>query len=194
MAQRRSTAHVVVGLPLRYGSDRRTTAAELAAEHGGVVHRVALAHHGIGRDAIRNEVAAGRWFKVGRHTVAIGSPDLGQPASWWRALWESGSGARLDGAAALVAHGMHGFTVHTIDVSLPARNRHHRVDGVTLHRVREPDPALGAGIPRVAVEVATIHAAQWAVSDRQAALLICLPMQQRMMTTARHGSRWPGGE
>jgi len=89
---------------------------------------------------------------------------------------------------------MHGFTVHTIDVSLPARNRHHRVDGVTLHRVREPDPALGAGIPRVAVEVATIHAAQWAVSDRQAALLICLPMQQRMMTTARHGSRWPGGE
>lgn len=37
-----------------------------------------------------------------------------------------------------------------------------------------------------------IHAAQWAVSDRQAALLICLPMQQRMTSPARLALAWRG--
>lgn len=184
--------HVVVGRPLRHGVDRRVVAAELAAGHGGVVHRFALSLHGIGRDGIRNEVAAGRWFKVGRHTVAIASPELGALAQWWRAVWESGSGARLDGATALVADGMKGFTLPVLDVSVPARNRHHVLDGVRLHTPRTPAPMVGAGIPRVSVEMATIHAAQWAVSERQAALLICLPMQQRLTTAARLGLGWRG--
>ena len=171
--------HVVVGRPLRYGADRRAVAADLAGEHGGVVHRLTLSVHGIGRDGIRNEVAAGRWFTLGRHTVAIGSPELGALAQMWRAVWESGSGARLDGATALVADGMKGFTLPVIDVSVPGRNRHHVLDGIRLHTPRIPAPMVGAGIPRVSVEIGTIHAAQWAVSDRQAGLLVCLPMERR---------------
>lgn len=183
---------LVVGQPLRYGADRRAVAADLAAEREGVVHRLALAEHGVGRDAIRNEVAAGRWFKVGRHTVAIGSPDLTAVATWWRAVWESGSGARLDGVSALLAAGMTGFTPAAIEISLPARNRHHAVDGVRLHRVRQPAPLARAGIPRVSTETGLIHAAQWAVSDRQAALLVCLPVQQRITSSARLGLAWRG--
>ena len=49
---------------------------------------------------------------------------------------------------------------------------------------------MGAGIPRVGVEIAMIHAAQWAVSGRQAALLICLPMQQRLTSAARLALAW----
>jgi hypothetical protein len=186
--------HGVVGRPLAYGADRRAIALDLAAECGGVVHRLTLARHGIDRFGVRNEVVAGRWFKAGRHTIAIGSPELCSVALWWRAVWESGSGSRLDGASALLAAGLTGFDSPVIDVSVPARNRHHQVEGVRLHVVRRPDPSVASGIPRVAVEVGMIHAAQWAVSDRQAALLICLPLQQRLTSTTRVELAWRGVE
>lgn len=180
------------GPRLVYGAPRRALAVELAADHGGVVHRRTLAEYGIDRYAVRHEVDAGRWFRVGRHTAAIGSPALSPLAQWWRAVWESGSGARLDGASSLVAGGMRGFTPDLIDVVMPDGNRHHAVEGVRLRRVRRPSPICGAGIPRVSPEIATIHAAQWARSDRQAALLVCLPMQQRMTTAHRLSLVWKG--
>src|SRR5579875_2383567 len=142
---------VVARRPRPYGADRRAVARELAAEHGGVVHRLMLAQHGIDRHGVRSEIDAGRWFRMGRHTVAIGTPELSIVAQWWRAVWESGSGARLDGVSALLATGMTGFTTSVIDVTLPARNRHHRVEGVRAHRVHQPAAVMGAGIPRVGV-------------------------------------------
>ncbi|MFC6707487.1 hypothetical protein [Flexivirga alba] len=179
--------------PLRpMGAHRRTLAAQLAADHGGVVHRNELARYGVGRNAIRDEIGAGRWFRAGRHTVAIDAPVLGTEALRWWAVWESGAGARLDGVSALLSDGMTGFTAAAIDVTLPARNRHHALAGVRLHRVDCPPPMRGAGIPRVAVELATIHGAQWAVSDRQAALVICLPIQQRLLLPARLQLAWRG--
>ncbi|MBB2890487.1 endonuclease domain-containing protein [Flexivirga oryzae] len=181
---------MVVGAPLRYGAARRAIARELAAEHGGVVHRLTLAQHGIDRFGVRNEVAAGRWFTVGRHTVAVDSPELGVVAQWWRAVWESGSGARLDGTSALLAAGLTGFEPPVIDVSMPKSSRVHAVPGVRTHFPHRLAPVVGAGIRRVAAEVATIHAAQWAVSDRQAALLICLPLQQRLTTPPRVQLAW----
>ncbi|WP_265446828.1 hypothetical protein [Flexivirga meconopsidis] len=50
----------------------------------------------------------------------------------------------------------------------------------------------GVGLPRVGVEGATLHAAQWAISDRQAALLICLPVQQRLTSPAKLLLAWKG--
>lgn len=174
------------------GPERRAIAAALAADHGGVVHRRELARFGILRNAVRDEVAAGRWFRAGRHTVAVDAPVLSAEATSWWAVWESGAGARLDGASALIAVGMTGFTPVAIDVTLPARNRHHRLAGVRLHCVDNPPPIRGAGIPRIASELATVHAAQWAVSDRQAALLVCLPIQQRLILPARLQLAWRG--
>ena len=54
------------------------------------------------------------------------------------------------------------------------------VDGVILHRLRTMSATIGAGIPRAHPAEAAIHAAQWASSDRQAALLLCLVIQQRL--------------
>lgn len=187
-----STVHVVVGRPRVYGADRRAIARELAAAHGGVVHRLALAEHGIDRFAVRNEVAAGRWFKVGRHTVAIHSPELNETARWWRAVWESGSGARLDGVSALEASGMTGYHASVIDVTVPKSSHTHAVERVRLHLPRVPAPVVGAGIRKVAPDIATIHAAQWAATDRQAALVICMPLQQRLTTPSRLQLAWHG--
>jgi hypothetical protein len=85
---------------------------------------------------------------------------------------------------------MTGFTASLVDVSVPARSHAHRLESVRLHRPDLPPTSLPAGIPRVAPAPATIHAAQWAVSDRQAALLLCLPVQQRLVTGAQLLDRW----
>lgn len=166
---------------------------ELAADQAGVVHRRQLRALGITRDDVRTEIAAGRWVAAGRHTVlvnGVGALSAG-PAAWWRAVWESGAGARLDGAAALVAHGMSGFRPELIDVSVPHSTTHWQtMPGVRVSRRRQLPPLFPAGVPRSRSEWATIRAAQLATSDRQAALLICMPVQQRLLRPASLLTAW----
>lgn len=116
--------------------------------------------------------------------MALRPGPISVEATRWRAVWESGGGALLDGAAALLAAGMTGFETDRLDVSVPHANRGHRIDGVRLHRRRTMPARQGAGIPRVATATAAVHAASWTVSDRQAALLLCLPVQQRLVRGA----------
>lgn len=57
-------------------------------------------------------------------------------------------------------------------------------EGVSIHKVgvrRACDVVVG-GLPRARVAVAALRGAHWAVSDRQAALVLCLPVQQRLCT------------
>lgn len=169
---------------------RAVLAREIAALHGGVAHRSQLRAVGVSRDAVRTEVRAGRWAVAGRHTVVIEGREPQGEGRWWWAVWESGAGARLTGASALESAGMTGFTPSCLDVEVPADNTAYRHEGVRLHRPRSCAPIVGAGLPRVPLETATICGAQWAVSDRQAALLICLPVQQRMVPPERLLAHW----
>lgn len=170
--------------------ERDVRARAVAARHGGVAHRRELNAVGVSRADVRTEVSAGRWRRAGRHTVVIVAETPTDCARFGRAVWEAGGGAVLDGAAALVASGMRGFTLDRVDVTLPGNNRHHRQPGVRLHRRRDVGPVIAAGIPRVRPEHAAIHAAQWAVSDRQAALLLCLAIQQRLVSPDRLLTAW----
>lgn len=169
-----------------YGSVRLTRAqranraASIAHTHDGVAHRAQLRAAGISRADVRSEVTAGRWQRLGRHTVRIRASTTGR-AAWWTAVWESGSGARLDGASALLASGLKGFDPRAIDVTVPAPNHARAVTGVRLHRPGVPPPSLRYGVPRVRPEHATIRAALWADSARQAALIICLAVQQKIV-------------
>jgi very-short-patch-repair endonuclease len=56
-----------------------------------------------------------------------------------------------------------------------------------LHHVRrvEREVAHLGGLPCVLPEIAAIRAAHWARTDRQAALLLCLAIQQRLTTGPR---------
>ncbi|MFV0460823.1 MAG: hypothetical protein ACK5MT_18865 [Actinomycetales bacterium] len=160
---------------------RAALAQAIAAEHDGVVHRRDLRAVGITHDDVRTEIRAGRWARAGWHTLVIGAGEPQGRGLLWRATWECGAGAVLDGAASLVAAGMTGFELASIDVCLPKNNRCHQVVGVRLRRTAAVPPLSGAGIPRVAPAWAAIRAAQRAVSDRQAALLLCLSVQQRLL-------------
>ena len=169
---------------------RAEVGARLAEDHAGLAHRRDLRAAGISRDDIRSEVTAGRWTTAGRHTVVIGSGTPVGEGLWWQALWETGAGAALDGVTALLAAGLTGFTADTIDVALQMNNRRRRVDGVTVHRRRDIGPTTGAGLVRCTSEWATIRAAEWARTDRTAALLLCLAVQQRLVAPERLLAAW----
>lgn len=177
-------------MPAMERHQRSAVAQRLARETGGVVRRQDLRAHGVSRFDVRSEIMAGRWARWGIHTVRILAVSPEPVAHHWRAVWESGPGAVLDGPAALVAQGMKGFEPSTIDVSLPRSASVRRLEGVTTHQRRHLERLIDAGVPRIAPEWATIHAAQWAVTDRQAALLVCLPVQQRLVSPHRLLSAW----
>ena len=177
------------------GRERRRRAAELAAAHDGVVSRVALREAGIDRWAVAGEAKAGRWALHGKQTVAVHTGRLSPTAELWRAVWETGRGARVDGVSALVAAGLTGFDTDCVHVSVDHEEQSVRVPGVRVHRVRDTrdDDTIAAGLPRVRPQVATVRAAQWAVSDRQSALIVCMSVQQRIVRAEDLCPvRWPG--
>lgn len=186
---------------------RRAHARELAAPFGGVVHRKDLRAAGILRDEVRSEIRGGRWMPLGRHTIGIDarlmvaelptpltatatvSSQRLRPAGWlptaaW-AVWETGSGAVLDGVSALLLAGLQHYTQERIVISVPRGTRGVRLPGVQLHSRRVITAAPGSGLPRVPIEAAVVHAVGWAVSERQAALIVILAVQQRLTTAER---------
>ncbi len=159
---------------------RQRIASEVAEAHSGVARCSALTAAGISRDVIRAEIEAERWTRMGRHTVGITSERDRQAALRWRAVWESGSGVVLDGVTSLQAAGLTGWSEDLIHVSVPGNSRLHEVDGVRAHRLRRVGEVITAGIPLTRPEVAVIRAATWVGTDRQAATLLAMTIQQRL--------------
>ena len=165
-------------------AERDSRGRAVAQDYDGIAHRRDLRRVGIGRDDVRGEVEAGRWLTLEKHTVVIVREAWSRRSAWWRAIWESGAGAVLDGVAALHASGLENFTHDVVDIALPTNNRRHPVEGVRLRHYRKMPPVIGGGVPRVAPAHALINAARWASTDRIAALLFCLAVQQRIVRPA----------
>jgi hypothetical protein len=146
-----------------------------------------LSRLGYDHAAIAREVSNDRWTRLGAHTVALHTGMVDAAALRWRAVWEVAEGVALvDGVSALHAAGLTGYTDEVVHVSVPRGARCPQVGGVRVHRVtRRVDEAMGGGLPRTRVEVAALRGAAWARSDRQAALILCLVVQQRLTTGSR---------
>lgn len=166
-------------------AERRRRARELADHHGGVLARALLRTVDVDHAMVRREVAAERWATHGHQTVAVTTAPLGTTARRWRAVWETGvKVAALDGVTALQHAGVAGFDDDVIHLSVKHTVEVERIDGVSVHKVirRLPDEVMTAGIPRTRPATAAVRAAHWAVTDRQAALLLVMPVQQRLCT------------
>lgn len=166
----------------------RAAAKVAADDHDGVLSRGELRSLGYASHDIAREVRAGRWQLHGRQTVALHTGDLSRGAQRWRAVWEVGAGiAVLDGVSALEAAGLTGFNEPSIHVSVRHTHDIVGVDGVTIHKVasRTSGDVLTNGVPRARPEVAAIRGAHWAVSDRQAALVLAMATQQRLIDGPR---------
>lgn len=168
----------------------RALAEELAAPYDGVVTLRMLLDAGLSRGQIARLIDRGTWHRAGCHTLAITSSVPQGAGLWWRALWESGRHAVLDGPTALLAAGLRGWTEQLIHVSVPNNAHIRAVPGVRHHRLRDLGPILDSELRRTRPEVAAVRSAQWAGSDAQAATLLAMTIQQRLTSTAALLARW----
>lgn len=162
--------------------ERRRQVEQIAARQCGVVSRAQAYATGLSRHEVTASVRAGRWQKVHRQSIAVQSGPLDQRAQEWAAVFEAGPRAVLDGASSLMAGGLAHFTVDRIRVSVPRGARIRRGKNLDIRQTRRWDPGdrTGAGVPRTRNEVAAVRGALWAVSDKQAALLVTMAVQQRL--------------
>ena len=169
---------------------RQAIAHELAAQHDGVVTRAMLRAAGITTDQIRGHVEAGSWHVAGWHTLAISGREPTGRGLWWRALWESGTRSVLDGPTALLAAGLTGWSENQVHVSVPNDARVRPLEGVRVHRPRAIGDSIGSGLRRTKPHVAVVRAALWARSDRAAATLVAMTVQQRLTTPSALLAEW----
>jgi hypothetical protein len=163
------------------GPERRRIARALAERHGGVVSRAMLRSAGIERRHVAYEVRSERWVVHGDVTVAVHTRPLSRQESLWRAIWEVGPDvAALDGVTALHVAGLEHFDDSAIHCSVVHTARVTWPRGVAPHKVirRLDGEVIEVGIPRTRPAVAAVRAAHWAVSDRQAALILLMTAQQ----------------
>ena len=168
---------------------RRSQVRALARDQDGVVSRRQLVELGLTRWQVKAELRARRWRAHGRQTIATHTGDLTGTARYWSATFEAGPRAAIDGASALVLAGLEGHEPGSIRVSVPRGAYVVRQPGLNVRQTRRLKDAdvVAAGVRRVRVEVAAVRAALWAVSHRQAALLIVMPAQQRLTTAEAIG-------
>lgn len=167
---------------------RRRRAEREARTSAGVLSRRELLDLGLTRWEIRAELRAGRWRAVGRQAVATHTGPLDQRARHRVAVLEAGPRAFLDAWSALAEAGLTGFDGPMIRVSVPRGARvYRRMPGVDIRQTRRwhADDVRGQGIPCARPEVAAIRGALWAVSEKQAALILCMAVQQGLTTPGR---------
>lgn len=132
------------------------------------------------RGEVRAQLQAGRWQAIGNQSVALHDGPVSPTGWWWAAVFAGGPRAHLDGASALVAGGLQRFTVERVRVSVPRGAQARRTPLFDIRQTRRwtPETVTTTGIPRTVPAVAAVRGALWAVSDRQAALLLTMTVQQ----------------
>ena len=165
-------------------TSRRRLVAEQAAPYGGVLSRLLLRDLGVDHRAVAREVVSDRW----------GAPrpaDRGHPPRDPARRGEvvaGGLGGRsghpaLDGVTGLQAYGLTGYDESRLHVSVTHGWRPLPVDGVRLHHVSRLEGEVRPlrSMPCTRPEIAAVRAAHWAVSDRQAALVRAMAVQQGLV-------------
>lgn len=152
----------------------------LGERQGGVVSRPQLRELGITRGEIAAHLRGGRWQAVHTQGVAVHTAPLAEVGTWWAAVFEAGHRGCLDGASSLIAGGLEHYTEPTIRVSVPRGVLVRPASGVTIRQTRrlERSDVMPVGIPRTRNHVAAVRGALWARSDKQAALLLTMAVQQ----------------
>jgi very-short-patch-repair endonuclease len=158
----------------------------LAREQADVVSRTQIYALGVTRAEVRADLAARRWQAIGRHCVALHNGPVTVEARHWVAVLEAGPRAFIDGESSLVLAGLEHYTVDRIRVSVPRGARiRHRGTSLNIRQTRRwdaSDLATGSGVPRSRNGVAAVRGALWARSDRQAALLMTMSVQQGLVS------------
>lgn len=166
----------------RHRAARQEKAETLARSQGGILSRRQLHTLGVTRSAIEAQLVARRWRAFGRHGIGVTLGDH-EHALFWRALFEIGGQAVLDGPSALIAAGLRNITCDQVHVAIPKSSWRQQSPLVVVHetrRFREED-IIRKGIPRTKPAVAAVHSALWVPSEKQAALFVLASVQQKIV-------------
>lgn len=160
----------------------RSLAVRIAANQAQVASRRQLIVAGVPRWHIRAEVAAGRWQTPTEQTVLLHNGPLSADARRWIAVLGTSPRAALDGVSALQQAGVVGLDDEVLHVITPRGSQPRPQPGVVVHESRRfsESDVITVGIRRTRAAVAAVHAALWAVSDRQAQLFLLMCAQQRL--------------
>lgn len=147
---------------------------------------------GLSRAEVRHHIRVGRWRAFGAHCVVTHNGPFDDELRHWAAVIEGGPRAVIDGESSMVLAGLKGYEAVCIRVSVPrgARIRHRgapiKVNVRQTRRWRPDDvDRTASGPPRTRFSLATVRAAMWARSDRQATLLMLMAVQQGFTTADR---------
>lgn len=167
-------------------SKRSELLQRLAAEYDGVATLAELSAAGVSRSMRRSLIRSGHWRAIGAKGVVLHTGPLSGEQAWRAALLRVGPGARLGGVTALEAHGLTGFTERSTHIWVTksfTKDRRDLPADIELHETRRwgAKDCVGAGLRRSTAPVAAVQAALWAVSRRQAALCLVMPVQQRLV-------------
>jgi very-short-patch-repair endonuclease len=160
---------------------RRKAIVRIATRQSGVLGRRQLYALGMTRWEVEAEVRAGRWKRLGSQCMLVG--ERGAQSDWWRALFEVGPSAVLDGVTALQAAGLRTIDFDLIQVAVPKSVTPHRCRGVRVYETRRyrAVDVLRDDIPRMNPATAAVHAALWARTHREAALFVVAAVQQGLV-------------
>lgn len=174
----------------RTGADVRRRAEDLAWSQGGVISRRQLLEIGVERWRTRSYLRDRRWKCHFRQTIAVHTGPLSPIGVCWAGVFEAGPRGVLDGASSLIAAGLTGYSTDRVRVSVPRGARVLRSRAIDVRQTRRwrSEDVEPEGIPRTRTEVAAVRAALWARTDRQAAVILAMVVQQRLATPDAVGS------
>ncbi|MDO5635430.1 MAG: hypothetical protein Q4G34_11265 [Micrococcus sp.] len=191
MTQQRISGPHLVGLPTaRERRERRQRVGrEIAQRHDGVASRACLLAAGLTDHDIRSELDRGVWQRAGVHTIVIDGLEPAGRGLFWRALWESGPRSVLDGPSALIDAGLKNWDEALVHVSVPHNATLRTVAGVRRHFLRKIGDSVGS-LRRTKSHIAAIRAAMWATTDRAAATILSMSLQQRLVAPGELLTTW----
>ena len=166
--------------------EARRRVQDLAQSQAGVVSRAQARALGVDKDVVAREVAAGHWRPYGRRSFAVHTLALTPEAKARVCAWEAHEGAVLDGATSLMFGGLANFD-DGVHILCAWPNGGTSLLGSRIHNSRLWDPddfVAGPGFRRTRNDVAVVRAAMYARSDRAAALVMAMAVQQRLVRDA----------
>jgi hypothetical protein len=121
--------------------------AELARGQHGVVSRGQLLDLGLGPDAIKHRVRAGRLHRIHAGVYAVGHTAITIRGRWMAAVLASGDGAVLSHRSATALWGIWGSGAGEVHVTVPRKIRSHRQIRRHFGDLPGDEVAIKDGIP-----------------------------------------------
>lgn len=137
--------------------------------------------------AIRARLRSGRWQAVAHGVYLTHNGPATRQQRRWAAVVAADAArpAVLAGLSSLECHGLRGHRSEAIHILIPARSQERdRPPGVVMHRTSllpAADLHRQGQPPRTMPARSLVDAAQWAVSDHQARIIVAAGFQQRLV-------------